>query len=223
MNVNTAGNIAQTMSTVTQNQNTQNTQATQETAPAAAPTATEEAAVYTPSAPVTGNNAPTQFQPDTARVQEMWRSHNQQVESFRRMVETLMEQQAQRQFGMGNPFWRRDEIGMGNPEWDDLQFVMNNIEVTDEMRAEANAMLGEGGYFSIEETAGRILEFAVALSGGDPDRIDDLSDAVERAFAQVERMFGEMPQISHDTLAAVREGFDQWREGGAGAIALLNR
>jgi hypothetical protein len=92
------------------------------------------------------------------------------------------------------------------------------------MRAEAAEMIAEGGYFSVEETAARILDFAVAISGGDPARIAALESAVERGFAQAERMFGgEMPEISHQTLAAVREGFEQWRTDGAGAIALLNR
>jgi hypothetical protein len=35
---------------------------------------------------------------------------------------------------------------------------------------------------------------------------------------------GELPEISHQTLAAVMEGFDQWAEAGsATAITLLNR
>lgn len=152
-----------------------------------------------------GGTDTTTFQPDMQRVSEMWSSHQQQVDSFRRMIETLLNQQAERQ-GLSNGFSLRD------------------IEVTDVMRAEAAEMIAEGGYFSVEETAARILDFAVAISGGDPARIAALESAVERGFAQAERMFGgEMPEISHQTLAAVREGFEQWRTDGAGAIALLNR
>lgn len=164
----------------------------------ATPTADLAAAVYT-------QGEQTTFQPDMARVSEMWNSHQQQVDSFRRMIETLLNQQASRQ-GLAQG-WQ-----------------ISDIEITPEMRAEAEEMIGEGGYFSVEETAARILDFAVAISGGDPARIDLLERAVERGFQQAERMFGrEMPQISHDTMQAVRDGFNQWREGGAGAIELLNR
>jgi hypothetical protein len=84
-------------------------------------------------------------------------------------------------------------------------------------------MIDEGGYFSVESTAARMLDFAVAISGGDPSRIDVLRDAVERGFVQAERMFGgELPEISHQTLEAVRNGFDEWAEAGsASAISLL--
>jgi hypothetical protein len=138
------------------------------------------------------------------RVREMWNSHQQQVDSFRRMVETLLNQQAERQgFVLG---------------WN-----IRDIEVTDEMRAEAQEMIDEGGYFSVESTATRLLDFAVAISGGDPARIDLLRDAVQRGFDQAERVFGgELPEISHQTLEAVMNGFDEWAEAGsAAAISLL--
>ena len=146
------------------------------------------------------------FEVDMNRVRELWNDHNARVESFRRMVETLLGQQAERQ-GLAQGWAIRD------------------IEITDEMRAEAQEMIDEGGYFSVEETASRILDFAVAISGGDPARIDLLRNAVQRGFDQAERVFGgELPEITHRTHAAVMEGFDQWAEAGnASAIALLNR
>jgi len=148
---------------------------------------------------------PQSFTPDMNRVRELWSQHEARVDSFRRMVETLLGQQAERQ-GLADGW------------------SINDIEVTDEMRSEAQAMVDEGGYFSVEATAGRILDFAVALSGGDPERIDLLRGAVERAFTEVERMFGgELPEITQQTHAAVMEGFDQWQAAGsASAIVLLN-
>ena len=122
------------------------------------------------------------------------------------MVETLLGQQAERQ-GLAEGWSIRD------------------IEITDEMRADAQAMLDEGGYFSVEETAARMLDFAVALTGGDPAQIEVMRDAVQRGFDQAERMFGgELPEISHQTLQAVMNGFDEWAAAGsASAISLLNR
>ncbi|MCL2356732.1 MAG: hypothetical protein FWC70_06195 [Defluviitaleaceae bacterium] len=149
---------------------------------------------------------PESFTIDQERVSRLWSQHEARVDSFRQMIETLFNQQAERQ-GLANGWTFRE------------------IEVTDEMRAEAQSMIDEGGYFSVEATAGRILDFAVALTGGDPARIDVMRDAVQRGFDQAERMFGgELPEISHQTLEAVMNGFDEWAEAGnASAITLLNR
>jgi hypothetical protein len=153
-----------------------------------------------------GEQAPVAetFTVDRERVSALWNQHQERVDSFRRMVETLLNQQAERQ-GLANGFSLRD------------------IEITDEMRAEANAMLEEGGYFSVDETAKRMLDFAVALTGGDPAQIEVMRDAVQRGFNQAERMFGgELPEISHQTHEAVMKGFDEWAAAGsASAITLL--
>lgn len=158
------------------------------------------ASVFTPAEPA------VTYESDMNRVREMWNSHQTQVDSFRRMIETLIGQQAEKQ-GLASGF------------------SLRNVEVTDEMRTEAKEMIDEGGYFSVEETATRILDFAVALTGGDPGRIDLMRGAVERGFTQAERMFGgELPKISHQTREAVMNGFDEWAEAGnANAISLLKR
>ena len=146
------------------------------------------------------------FTIDQDRVNRLWAQHEARVESFRQMVEALFGQQAERQ-----------GIALNRE-------TFREIEITDEMQAEAQAMIDEGGYFSIEETASRILDFAVALTGGDPARIELMRNAVQRGFDQAERMFGgELPEISHQTHAAVMNGFDEWAEAGdAAAITLLN-
>jgi len=151
-------------------------------------------------------NPSAQYTPDMNRVRELWNDNQAQVDSFRRMIETLLNRQAETQ-GLSQGFSFRD------------------IEVTDEMRAEAQAMVDEGGYFSAEETAARILDFAVAITGGDPGLVDLMRDAVNAGFRQAERRFGgELPEISHQTLQAVMDGFDEWAEAGsASAISLLNR
>jgi len=209
------GSVTQLLSGVN-NQNAQGNQGTQSNSaipgtpptPASATADTDfgSAGVYEPGAATPQATSQQTFRPDMNRVRELWSNHQAQVDSFRRMVETLLNQQAERQ-GLANGWSLRD------------------IEVTDEMRAEAQAMIDEGGYFSVEETAARMLDFAVAITGGDPARIDLMRDAVERGFRQAERMFGgELPEISHQTLQAVRDGFDEWEAAGsASAISLLNR
>ena len=176
------------------------------TPPPATPPATEEpAGVYTPSGqtPAAQNNGA----PDRARMEQLWNQHHAQVESFRRMMEALFNRQAQEN-GIA--------VGSWNPQ---------NVPITDEMRAAAQEQIDDGGYFSVENTAARILDFAVAISGGDPARLDVLRGAIEQAFENAERIWGgELPEISQQTRAAVMEGLDQWAaSGNAADIVLLQR
>lgn len=191
------------------NQNNQNDQSNQMNLPVGPPTDVSAGTDFGAAGTYTQGvqpEEPNPFVPDMSRVSELWNQHTERVESFRRLVEMLFNQQAERQ-GLAEGWSLRD------------------IEITDEMRAEASAMIEEGGYFSIEETAARLLDFAVAITGGDPAQIDLMRDAVQRGFDQAERLFGgEMPEISHQTLAAVMNGFDEWAEAGSSsAISLLNR
>jgi hypothetical protein len=167
--------------------------------PPAAPNI-DEAAVYEPGVSQT-------YTPDTGRIQQMWAEHDAKVESFRRLVETLFNKQ-------GQTF----NLASGG-----LRQALENIQVDDETRAAAQAEIGEGGYYSVEETAKRILNFAVALSGGDPSKVDMLERAAMRGFAEAEKMWGgKLPEISQQTMEAVRNGFEQWRQAGsASAITLL--
>jgi len=167
-----------------------------------------------------GNNAGTDFGPagvferttstnpehirNMNRAEEMWNNHQQQVDSFRQMIETLLNRQAGQQ-GLANGW------------------TLSQVQVTDEMRAAAQESIDEGGYFSVENTAARMLNFAVAITGGDSSKIDLMSDAVQKGFKQAESFFGrDLPEISHKTLQAVMNGFDEWREAGSSsAISLL--
>jgi len=155
----------------------------------------------------TNNN---QFRPDFRTMGAIWNEHDRQVDSFRRLVEGLLNQQIERSNAAGNVWDLNDPNAM--------------VEVDEATRTAAQEAIGEGGYFSVEATASRLLSFAVAISGGDPSRIEVLRNAVERGFEAAERQWGgELPEISQQTREAVMNGFDQWAEAGtASAITLLN-
>ncbi|MDR0273520.1 MAG: hypothetical protein LBI27_09415 [Clostridiales bacterium] len=162
---------------------------------------------------------PESYVADMQRVGKMWEAHNARVESFRQMVETLLGKQAEKQGIAEFP---------GNPNAPGrVNFPGRNgmIEVTDEMRAEAQKEIDEGGYFSVDETAKRLLNFAVALTGGDPSKVELMRDAVIRGYEQAEKQWGgELPEITKKTHEAVMKGFDEWAAAGsASAITLLNK
>jgi len=110
-------------------------------------------------------------------------------------------------------------------KWNEFFGHSGTVPRDAETRAAAQAEIAEGGYYSVDETASRILNFAVALSGGDPNKIDLLRNAVMQGFGAAEKSWGDkLPDITQRTLEAVKNGFDEWAAAGnANAISLLNR
>ncbi len=87
------------------------------------------------------------------------------------------------------------------------------VEVDEQARLEASALIGDGGDLSPEKVSDRIVEFAKALSGGDKEKIGLLREAIEKGFAEAERILGgELPEISQRTYDLVMEKLDNWAE-----------
>jgi hypothetical protein len=85
------------------------------------------------------------------------------------------------------------------------------VPIDEETRLEAQRLISEGGEFSIENTSQRIFHFAVALSGGDPSKVDALKEFVTAGFKEAEKIFGgNLPQISHQTYQRTLEKLDAW-------------
>lgn len=77
--------------------------------------------------------------------------------------------------------------------------------------AQAKTDIGEDGYWGVSQTSERIFSFALALSGGDADKMEDMVKAVEKGFNEATKAWGkEMPGITGDTHSAVMSKFDTW-------------
>jgi hypothetical protein len=83
--------------------------------------------------------------------------------------------------------------------------------VDSETQAAAQEAISEDGYFGVNKTSERIIEFAKALSGGDKSKIESLRNAFEEGFESAKEAFGgELPEISQQTYDKVMQGFDDW-------------
>jgi len=79
---------------------------------------------------------------------------------------------------------------------------------------QAEEYISEDGYWGVNAVSERLFNMAQSLAGDDPARMERMRGAVEAGFAGAERVWGgELPQISHDTLAATMELFDNWFAG----------
>lgn len=85
------------------------------------------------------------------------------------------------------------------------------LDITPEIQAEAQEAVSEDGYWGVTQTSERMFDFALALSGGDPDVMAEMREAFEKGFASAEKSWGsELPEIAYETKSATLAMFDNW-------------
>ena len=99
-------------------------------------------------------------------------------------------------------------IGTADSMWSFL--AKGDFTVDEATRAQAQADIAEDGYWGVNQTSDRIIQFANALTGGDPDKIESMREAFKKGYAQAEKTWGgSLPEISQKTYDAVMEKFDK--------------
>lgn len=80
-------------------------------------------------------------------------------------------------------------------------------------KAQAEKDIAEDGYWGVQQTSDRIIDFATALTGGDPSKIEEMREAFKKGYKQAEETWGgQLPDISQRTYDAVMEKFDKLAE-----------
>lgn len=159
----------------------------------------DTAAVYQPSGDTdktSTENTGKSYKTDTAKIQQMMAEADAKTEQLRSLVEKMMGKQ-----------------GLTLAKADDMWSFLANGEFTvdEETRAQAQKDIEEDGYWGAEATSERILSFAMALTGGDPDKIEDMKDAFIKGFKEATKAWGkELPELSQKTYDKVMEKFDAW-------------
>lgn len=89
-----------------------------------------------------------------------------------------------------------------------------NIEVDAKTAAQAKKDIAEDGYWGVEQTSDRIVSFAKALSGGDPDKADEMISAFIKGFEDATKAWGgKLPDICQRTYDATIEKLNKWKSG----------
>ncbi len=122
-------------------------------------------------------------------------AHTRQLQSI---VEQLMTKQGQT-YNTANGIWSFLASG--------------DFTVDAATKAQAEKDVSEDGYWGVKQTSDRIIDFATALTGGDPDKIEEMREAFKKGYKQAEKTWGgELPDISKRTYDAVMEKFDKMAE-----------
>ena len=78
-------------------------------------------------------------------------------------------------------------------------------------KAQAQADIGENGYYGVKQTSQRLFDFAKALAGDDVAKMKKMQSAMEKGFKQAEKTWGgKLPSICQDTIDSARKLFDDY-------------
>ena len=135
---------------------------------------------------------------NTALVDKLKSDAEARAQQLQNIVQQLMTKQGQT-YNTANDIWKF--------------LAKGDFEVDAATKAQAQADIADDGYWGVEQTSDRIIDFANALTGGDPDKIEDMRAAFTKGYEQAEKTWGEkLPEISQKTYDAVMQKFDKLAE-----------
>ena len=162
---------------------------------AATRTTEDTGVIYEHSTDTNTSSTKKTYKPDTAMINKLKADADARTSQLRSLVEQMMGKQATT-YGNANDIWSFLRSG--------------NYTVDPATKAQAQADIAEDGYWGVGQTSDRIIQFATALTGGDPDKIEAMRDAFKKGYAQAEKTWGgSLPEISQKTYDAVMEKFDK--------------
>lgn len=131
-------------------------------------------------------------------VQKLKADADARVSQLRSLVEKMFLQQGKKITDADN-MWK---------------FLASGDFTVDKATAEAaKESISEDGYWGVKQTSQRIFDMAVALSGGDSEKMDDMLEAFKKGFKQATAAWGkELPDISQQTYSAVLDKFETYKK-----------
>ena len=136
-------------------------------------------------------------------------------ENIKKTIEQIEEQRAQAMTNMISDMLGQQANAKG------LSFLNLNgnssISVTQSDIDDASASISDGGYWSVDSVATRIMDMATMLAGGDESKLATLKEAVIKGFGGAMDKLGkdsldDMPDITQKTYTEVMNRFDKWEQ-----------
>lgn len=136
---------------------------------------------------------------NSALIKQLQADTDARLSQMRSIVEQMMSKQGSA-IGKADSMWRFLADG--------------NFTVSADVKAQAQKDIADDGYWGVEQTSDRIIDFAKALSGGDSAKADKMIAAFQKGFEQATKSWGKkLPDISQRTYDAVMKKFDAWKNG----------
>lgn len=149
--------------------------------------------VYEPSSSAT--TAKVSKKPDADLVAKLKADSDARIAQMKSLVEQMISKQGQ-------------TLGKTDSIWSFL--ASGNFTVDAATKAQAQADIADDGYWGVEQTSSRIVDFATALAGSDPKQLEKMRDAFKKGFDNATSTWGKsLPDISQRTYQAVMDKFDK--------------
>ena len=150
--------------------------------------------VYEPSSKPAATQQ-TSKKPDANLVAKLKADSDARVSQLKSLVEQMISKQGQ-------------TLGKAYSIWSFL--ASGNFTVDAATKAQAQKDIADDGYWGVEQTSSRIVDFATALAGSDPKQLEKMRDAFKKGFDEATSTWGKsLPDISQKTYQAVMDKFDQ--------------
>lgn len=164
-------------------------------------TNTEDAAAVFEKSETTNTDSANKLYNKDAIVAKLKADQQSRIDSMNSLVQKLLGKQAEK-FDLAN----------GNNLAATFRDLMDKVDQT--TIDEAKESISEDGYWGVNQTSDRLVSMAIALTGGDTDKADEMMSAIEKGYKQATEAWGEdLPQICQDTLEATRQKMQDWKNG----------
>lgn len=105
-------------------------------------------------------------------------------------------------------------LGKQANKYTKLADLFKNMTADPATIAQAQKDIAEDGYWGVEQTGDRLVSMAQALSGGDPEKADEMIAAMKKGFEQATEAWGEdLPDICKNTIDSAVKKMENWRDG----------
>jgi hypothetical protein len=86
-----------------------------------------------------------------------------------------------------------------------------NFTIDEIAQKEAQKLIEPGGEWSPDKVSDRIVDFSIAVFGGDKSKIEIIREAINRGFGEAEKEWGsELPDITNETKSLIDEKLENW-------------
>jgi len=143
--------------------------------------------------------------------EKMLKNVMNQTEKARGLIKNLVSDMLKRQLGISkNSDISIDEL---------MEKFQKKVEISGEenftideiAQKEAQKLIEPGGEWSPDKVSDRIVDFSIAVFGGDKSKIDIIREAINRGFGEAEKEWGsKLPDITNETKNLIDEKLENW-------------
>lgn len=157
----------------------------------------------------TKNDSTNQIYNKDAIISKLKADQQSRLESMQSLVEKLLNKQ-KGTFDLASLMKKDDVSGLNLS----ATFAEAAKNADPETIKAAQESISEDGYWGVNKTSDRLVSMAIALSGGDSSKADEMMAAIQKGYDRATSAWGkELPDICKDTLEATKQKMDDWKNG----------